>query len=147
MTQTESGRLLAHAESMQGGERAPYLAIADSATTRPPGRDARGTGRLILTVVDTVTGLPVHRIMQPWDVGSASLGHRLIEHGFMVLPAAHYRPELVAGWLHLPDGTRTAPCMSRDGIDAPPGACAVDGCITWIPDPRPCCAEGSSCDS
>ncbi|MFE0779130.1 AsnC family protein [Streptomyces sp. NPDC058861] len=46
-----------------------------------------------------------------WDYfRSASAGHRLIEHGFQVLPAAHYEPDRAAGWKPGPDGlTYSAP--------------------------------------
>ncbi|EST17890.1 hypothetical protein [Streptomyces niveus] len=46
-----------------------------------------------------------------WDhFRSASAGHRLIEQGFQVLPAAHYEPDRAAGWKPGADGlTYTAP--------------------------------------
>ncbi|MEU4352804.1 hypothetical protein [Streptomyces sp. NPDC023838] len=44
------------------------------------------------------------------DFRAASAGHRLIEYGFQVLPAAHFEPDRAAGWKPRADGlTYTAP--------------------------------------
>lgn len=85
---------------------APGGAFLATATPTDP-------GGYVLTVTNyTPEPVELARIDLPdWDhFRSASAGHRLIEQGYQVLPAAHYEPDRAAGWKPGADGlTYTAP--------------------------------------
>lgn len=122
---SEVARLLADADREKTSARAPYFALAVCELRRGPDG---GYYRDIwsLRVISTTTGAVVHVIALPeWDdIRPASAGHRLIEHGYMTMPATHYAPDAAAGWRRITDNLYHAVVISRDG-DAGPGGCAV----------------------
>lgn len=85
---------------------APGGAFLATAVPTEPG------GYVITVTKHTPEPVELLRLDLPdWDhFRSASAGHRLIERGFQVLPAAHYEPDRAAGWKPGTDGlTFTAP--------------------------------------
>lgn len=81
-------------------------------------------GGYVITVTDySVEPHQLARIDLPdWNYFRApSAGHRLIEHDYQVLPAAHYEPDRAAGWKPGPDGlTYSAPVyrLPQNGDEA-----------------------------
>jgi hypothetical protein len=108
-------------EAMYGGTatKSPKLPTLREQIAEAPG------GAFLATVAPTESGGYVITVTQhtpepeelarielpDWDdFRPASAGHRLIEQGFQVLPAAHYEPDRAAGWKPGADGqTYTAP--------------------------------------
>jgi len=71
---------------------------------------------IAITVLDTSDMSERCRISLPeWDeFRPASAGHRLIEHGYMLAPAAYFKPGNFGGWAVLSDTTYIAPVVPRD---------------------------------
>lgn len=95
----------------------------------------------VITVTDYNAPEPEQLLrvdLDEWDYfRSASAGHRLIEKGFAVLPAAHFERDRAAGWKAGPDGLTYSAPVYRLPEDAPeeepPGtycACADPNCPT-----------------
>lgn len=122
----------------QGTPRATLYGGVDSRTAVPNLREQAETapggsflaeaiptdpGGYVITVTDyTVAPEQLARIDLPdWDhFRAASAGHRLIEHGYAVLPAAHMTKDRFAGWQAAPDGlTYSAPVyrLPQEGDD------------------------------
>ncbi|TWF71754.1 hypothetical protein [Kitasatospora viridis] len=80
--------------AIQARERAVALTAVCSADT---------TGPFTLRVLDPKGGADLVHLTYDWDdFRPASAGHRLIEHGYMVLPSRHSGYEQVAGWTPAP---------------------------------------------
>lgn len=86
-----------------------YIAIA---------RDIDGEA-ITITVVDLTDRAIKLQLDVDWDNWRpASAGHRLIEHGYMTDPAAHFTSGAAAGWSELPGIGHIAPVNALNS-DAP----------------------------
>lgn len=139
-------------ETLHGGGSAPVTKVPtlrEQIDTAPGGAflaeaiPTDPTG-YVLTVLDYGTDQdPNPQELLRLDLGdwdhfrAASAGHRLIERGYSVLPAAHFEGDRVAGWRPGPDGlTYSAPVYRiprDDETEEPPGAycgCSDPNCPT-----------------
>lgn len=126
---SEVARLLADAEREQNGQRAPFYAVAACELRKVEGGYVDTWS---ISVMSTTDNRLVHKIPGlPWDdFRPASAGHRLIEHGYMTMPATHFAQDCAAGWRQHTDNMWSAVAILRDAPDDPRG-CA--GTCEWDP--------------